>query len=264
MEPTACDSWAEKLWQHRRMATPLPRITDQVPELTMADGYCIQKRLLARHFAAGERHVGWKMGLTSVAKQRSVGVTQPIYGGLTSGMMLLDPHTSLRPFIHPRVEPELAVILNRPLKGPEVTMPDVMRAIDFIIPALEVIDSRYQDFSFTAMDVVADNASAAAFYLGAQAYTPYNREWDMVGVTVYKNGAVQQTATAAAVLGHPLRAVQLLVRMLWAQDAPLEAGTIILTGGITAAVPMGRGDHLTMVFDGLGEIELHAHSEKEG
>ncbi|MCY0864719.1 MAG: fumarylacetoacetate hydrolase family protein [Sulfobacillus sp.] len=254
--------WADHVWHHQCSATPMARITEEVPHLTVEDGYAIQARLIDRRTASGEHLIGYKMGLTSEAKQHAVGVSLPIYGRLTDLMELHAPIVDRSRLIHPRVEPELAIVLKRGLAG-SVPLRDVLTAIECVLPAWEVIDSRYEGFSFTAADVVADNASAAQFYLSPYAFSPYGRDWAEIGVTVRHNGHVRHVASAAAVLGHPWEAVRRLASLLSREDRELLPGQVILTGGITDAVPLSPGDRLQMAFGTLGVLDVVVPVRKE-
>jgi 2-oxo-3-hexenedioate decarboxylase len=251
---------AEEIWRHQRDAVEMEKLTERYNSLTIADAYEIQRMGAERAVADGDRLVGWKMGLTSRAKQVSVGVNEPIYGRLFASKELEDGHLSLEGMIHPRVEPELAFVLRTSLAGSSVTARDVWLATDCIIPAVEIIDSRYRNFSFTLIDVIADNASFAGFRLADQAYSPYHCAWDKVGVTVRQNGKVVQTGAGAAVLGHPVRAVVQLVRMLDRVGLSINPGMVVLTGGITEAVHLHAGDEVVVEFDQLGEVRLDVRS----
>jgi len=255
--------WTETVWAHQSAGQAMPRITESQPDLTLEDAYQIQQQVIARRLAAGDTLVGYKMGLTSEAKQRGVGVSVPIYGRLTQEMELAHPEIRWAGLIHPRVEPEIAVILKRSLRG-EVALREVLTAIDCVMPAWEVIDSRYQHFSFTAADVIADNASSAQFYLAPWAFSPYGRDWSTIGVTVRQNGEIRQMATTAAVLGHPLEAVRRLSAMLDEVGIGLEAGQVILTGGITDALALNEGDRVQMTFGTLGVLDVIIPPKMEG
>lgn len=253
------DAIVTRLYEAQVKGREVDKITIDTPSLTVDDGYAIQARVAALREEAGDRPVGWKMGLTSEAKQRSVGVHEPIYGRLTEQMELVTNHLSMTGLIHPRLEPEIAFILKKPLGGPRVTVRDVWAATECVMPAVEIIDSRYRNFSFTLADVVADNASSSRFYLAEQAFSPYDRLWNAIGVTLSHNGQLAQNGSTAAVLGHPVRSVLGLCHMLAAQDLVLEAGSIVLTGGITEAVSLAVGDVVRVQYDGLGEITLATH-----
>ncbi|MBX6395457.1 MAG: fumarylacetoacetate hydrolase family protein [Alicyclobacillaceae bacterium] len=234
----------------------MKKLTLDHPDLTVEDAYRIQELCIRRALDEGDRLIGWKMGLTSRAKQVSVGVDEPIYGRLLASMELREPVLSVRGLIHPRVEPELAFVFKRALTGERVTAREVWAATECVVPAVEVIDSRYEQFSFTLVDVVADNASSARFYLADQAFSPYARSWEEIGVVLRKNGEVMQCGAGAAVLGHPVRSVVMLTRMLARIGASIEPGMVVLTGGITEAVPVQSGDRVDIGFEGLGTITL--------
>lgn len=247
---------ANELYDHQTSAEELEKLTLRYDGLSVEDAYQIQDLVMERYMRGDDRLIGWKMGLTSKAKQQSVGVDEAIYGHLLKSMELHSPEVSLEGLIHPRVEPELAFVLKRPLEGPDVTPRDVWLATECIMPAIEVIDSRYKNFSFTLVDVIADNASSAKFYVGPQAFSPYQFQWEGVGVVMKQNGAVVQTGAGAAVLGHPVHSVVEQVRMLSRVGKRVEAGMLVLTGGITEAIHIYEGDSICVEFDGLGELNL--------
>jgi 2-oxo-3-hexenedioate decarboxylase len=221
-----------------------------VPDL--ATGYAVQRELRA---AAGPL-VGWKLGVTSRAKQAQVGVDSPIYGFLEGANALdLGAPLDTSALIQPRCEPEIVFVLGRDLAGPHVTAADVVSASSGVAVGIEVLDSRYRDYRFTIGDVVADNTSAGRFVVGA-AVPPAGIDLRLVGVVFERNGEMVATAAGAAVLGHPAAAVAWLVRALAADGSGLRAGEIVLSGGLTAAVPVGPGDVLGATVDRLGTLEL--------
>lgn len=247
---------AEEIENCQLEGREMEKITLRHPALTVADAYQIQALCTERALARGDRLVGWKMGLTSVAKQRSVGVEEPIFGRLPASLELHEPVVHGHRLIHPRVEPEIAFVFKQHLGGANVTPRDVWLATECVLPALEVIDSRYQNFSFTLVDVIADNASAAGFIVGDQGYSPYHTAWDEVGVALFKNGEVMQSGTGAAVLGHPVKSVVELAHMLARDGLSIEPGMVVLTGGITEAIHVAAGDVVEARFDGLGSLTL--------
>ncbi|MCL6598152.1 MAG: fumarylacetoacetate hydrolase family protein [Alicyclobacillus macrosporangiidus] len=252
---------AEEVASHQRSGQEMEKLTVRYPELTVEDAYRIQALCVEQALARGDRLTGWKMGLTSKAKQVSVGVDEAIYGRLLASMEMEEPVLRLEGFIHPRVEPEIAFVMKRELGGKHVTARDVWLATECIVPAIEVIDSRYRNFSFTLVDVVADNASAAKFILGDQGFSPYVARWDEVGVAVFRNGEVMQCGAGAAVLGHPVRSVVQLARMLARAGASIEPGMVVLTGGITEAVHVYAGDEIEVRYDELGTLRLSVGAE---
>jgi 2-oxo-3-hexenedioate decarboxylase len=228
-----------------------PLSTDE-PGLDLAAGYAVQRVLRAQ---AGPL-VGWKLGVTSRAKQAQVGIDTPVYGFLAAAHQ----HPTGRPLdvsalIQPRGEPEIVFVLGRDLAGPRVTAADVLAATAGVAVGIEVLDSRYRDYRFTIGDVVADNTSAGRFVVGA-AVPPAGIDLRLVGVVFERNGETVATAAGAAVLGHPAAAVAWLVRALAADGSGLRAGEIVLSGGLTAAVPIGPGDVLGATVDRLGTLEL--------
>ena len=170
---------------------------------------------------------------------------------------------SLRGLIHPRVEPEIAFVFRSRLEGTNITARDVWLATECIMPAVEIIDSRYDNFSFTLVDVIADNASSARFYLADQAFSPYQFQLDEVGVVMRLNGEVVQTGAGAAVLGHPVRSVIEQVRMLARIGKAIEPGMLVLTGGITEAIYVHPGDRVEIEFAGMGRWNSMSSSEEE-
>jgi 2-keto-4-pentenoate hydratase len=232
-------------------------ITDELPELTEADGYRIQDALVALHVAAGSRVVGAKLGLTSRAKQREMGIAEPIHGWLLGGMGL-DPGVPLEvgTLGQPRAEPEIAFLMARDLEGVDVSAVAVLAATEAVFPALEILDSRYRDYRFTLPDVVADQTSAGRFVLGGSLTSPRGIDLALTGCVFSRNGEVVATATGAAALGHPATAVAWLVRRLAASERGLRAGDIVLTGGLTAVAPLKPGDVVSATFDRLGTVTL--------
>ncbi|WP_096201582.1 2-keto-4-pentenoate hydratase [Bacillus sp. FJAT-45350] len=247
---------AKQLDYHYQQGEELDKITITNPNLTVEDAYDIQRLSIEEAIKRGDRLIGWKMGLTSKAKQVSVGVEEAIYGRLTASMELSEPVLHLDGLIHPRVEPEFAFVLKKELGGENVTPRDVWLATECVVPALEVIDSRYKNFSFTLVDVVADNASSTKFILGDQAFSPYHTSWDKVVVDMYRNGEKVQSGVGSAVLNHPVRSVVELTKMLSRSNLTLQPGMVILVGGITEAVSVFEGDNIEVHYDQLGTLSL--------
>lgn len=235
----------------------IPRFTLEHPDLSADEAYDAQWLGIERRLEAGESLVGLKLGLTSAPKQRTMGVDEPLYGWLTDGM-LAEPGgpIDLGRFIHPRVEPEIAFLLGEELRGP-TTVTGVLAATRAVFPALELIDSRYADFSFKLPDVVADNASAAAVVIGSTAVPPEQAgDLRLIGCVLRVDGEVVQTAAGAAVLGHPAAAVAWAVNRLAERGRSLPGGSIVLSGALTDAVPLRPGTTVIAELDGLGVAEL--------
>jgi 2-oxo-3-hexenedioate decarboxylase len=248
---------ADELYHHQKKSLELDRITTRYIGISLAEAYEIQKINIEKNLHLGDSFVGWKMGLTSKAKQQSVGVDQPIYGRLLKSMMMSDRDLQMEGLIHPRVEPELAFLINKRLEGETISEQDVWQATECIKPALEIIDSRYKDFSFSLIDVVADNASSARFLMSDKAFFPNQFHWDQIPITMKLNGVLVQEGVGSAVMGHPVRSVVELVRMLGRTGHYIEPGTIVLTGGITEAIHVSHGDLITVEFGVLDTMSLH-------
>ncbi len=183
-------------------------------------------------------------------------MSDPIYGFLAAANAVdMGEPLDTASLIQPRCEPEIVFVLGRDLSGPDVTAAEVVDATSGVAVGIEVLDSRYHDYKFTMADVVADNTSASRFVVGA-AVDPQGIDLDLVGVVLEKNGEVVGTATGAACMGHPAAAVAWLARQLSAEGEGLRAGEIVLSGGLTAAIPVGPGDVVVASVDRLGSIEL--------
>lgn len=236
-------------------------LTDSWEGLDLSTAYDIQDETLERRLARGERLVGVKLGLTSLAKQRTMKVDRPLVAWLTDAMALA-PGMSIGPgLIHPRAEPEIVFILDRPLEGPGVTAAEALEAVGAVYGGVEVIDSRFADFRFTLADVVADNASAARFLLGPVGIAPGGVDLSLEACLLHVDGEAVDSATGAAVQGHPAQALAFAANTLAERGRALEAGWIVLTGGMTDAVPMPPGTTLTAEFSHLGSVVLRHDAE---
>lgn len=245
---------ARRLFDAEAARRAIPPLTAEYPDLDVQAAYRVQARLIELKVAAGDRVIGRKTGLTSRSKQVQMGVNEGIHGTLLASNVLPEPVVSVGRFIHPRVEPELALLLGEDLAGPAITPAHVMAATRCIFPALEVIDSRYSDFKFTLADVVADNASTAGVIVGPEPAAIGRFDLGLMGVVLEKNGEVVATGAGAAVLGHPLTAVAWLATALRRAGKPLRAGELVLAGAITAAFAVEPGDVITAHFSGLGTL----------
>jgi 2-oxo-3-hexenedioate decarboxylase len=236
----------------------IAQISDDHPDVDVATAYRAQQAFVQSKLDAGETFVGYKLGLTSRNKQQAMGLDAPLYGRVTSGMISTygDPVRFDR-FIHPRVESEIAFLLARDIDAP-ATVTSVLAATEVVFGAVDVLDSRYESFKFTLSDVVADNASAGAFYLGPIARRPDELvDLRLLGCVVRVDGEVAMTAAGAAVMGHPAASVAWLANQLVAEGEGLRAGQLIFSGGVTAPVPVVPGGSVTFEFDGLGAIEVY-------
>ncbi|PVY79839.1 4-oxalocrotonate decarboxylase [Cupriavidus alkaliphilus] len=248
---------AEHLENAELQREAVRKITDQYPEMDWDDAYAIQDAIRARKAARGTRIAGLKMGLTSFAKMRQMGVSEPVYGFLTDyGACMDGAAIDTGTLIHPKVEAEIAFVLKAPLKGPGCHIGDVLAATDFVVPAVEVIDSRYENFRFDLKSVIADNTSSARFVVGGTHRGTEGLDLKNLGVVLEKNGEVVATAAGAAVLGHPANSVAMLANMLGARGRELPAGTFIMTGGVTEAIAVAAGDSITVRYQHLGTVSM--------
>ncbi len=257
LEQATIRQLAEHLENAELNRQPVTKITDAYPELDWDDAYSIQYEIRRRKVESGVKIAGLKMGLTSQAKMKQMGVATPVYGFLSDyGSYADGAEIDTEAFIHPRVEAEVAVMTRTELAGPGCHLGKVLPAIDFIIGAVEIIDSRYENFRFDLKSVIADNTSAAGFVCGSVIRDAASVDMPTLGVVMEKNGEVVETGAGAAVLGHPASSVAMLANMLAARGEVVPAGTFIMTGGITAAVAVGKGDTLNVRFQDLGKVSF--------
>ena len=243
---------AARLAKARADRTPIDSLSAELPGFDLPAAYEVQR--LLRHEAGPL--AGWKLGVTSRAKQAQVGVHEPVRGYLAArdGLDLGEP-LEVAEHIQPRAEPEIVFVMGSDLAGPAVTSSAVIAATASVAVGIEILDSRYRDYKFTMADVVADNTSASRYLVGT-AVPAAGIDLRLLGVILEHNGEVAATAAGAAALGHPAAAVAWLVRSLAAEQEGLRAGDIVLSGGLTAAVPVRKGDVVTVTADRLGSIEL--------
>jgi 2-oxo-hept-3-ene-1,7-dioate hydratase len=232
------------------------QLTRTFPDITIDDSYAISSLVAKRKIAAGARLIGHKVGLTSKAMQRSSQIDEPDYGHLLDHMMIADgakvPHEN---FCLPRVEVELAFILGKALEGPGIGLTDVLRATEYVVPALEIVDARLQD-PRKILDTVADNGAAAGIVVGGRPVGPLDVDLRWVGGIMYRNSEIEETGVAAGVLGHPALGVAWLANKLGAHGVALEPGHIVLAGSFTRVVFAKKGDTLHGDFGALGGIAV--------
>lgn len=257
LSPQVVEQLADHVLHAQQTATPIPMLTHAHPDLSVEDGYAIQRALLTRYLAKGHQQVGWKAGLTSRAKMRQMGVDQPAVGFLTQKMAAAEgtviPTTD---HVHPRVECEIAFVLGKDLPSEGCTTDDVLDATDFILPSIEVIDSRYENFKFDLASVIADNTSSARFVLGSTAARLADVDRNTLGVALLRNGEVMATGAGAAVWGDPAASVALIANIAGSIGGRFTAGMTILSGGITAAFAVQPGDCVSARFQRLGTVDI--------
>lgn len=249
---------AAELWAAHRDRAPISPLTERYPGFDVAAAYSVQQVLLRRRLALGTTLVGRKIGLTSEPMQTLLGVDEPDFGFILSDMVLPDGCTvAMGRFCAPRVEPEVAFLLDKPLRGPGVTAADVYAATESVAAALEVVDSRIADWKLTLADTVADNASSGAVVLGP--WVPYIPDLALPAAvaTLQLNDIAIDSGVGAAVMGDPAAAVAWLANTLAAYDTELAAGQFVMSGSFTSAAFVQSGDRAATTISGLGSVSLH-------
>ena len=256
--PPNIEDLAAELLRAERQRTPVDPLTDRFSDLNIAQAYQIQLAIIRGRLKEGRRVVGKKIGLTSKAMQDMLGVGESDYGHLLDDMVVLNGQpVAVDKLLQPRCEGEIAFLLRRDLKGPGVTVADVLAATEAVIPALEIVDSRIRDWRIKIQDTIADNAASARVVLGDKLTPVHDLDLRLVGMVLMKNGQVAATGAGAAVLGHPAASVAWLANKLLEFDIPLKAGEIILSGSLTAAPPVAAGDYFRADFDRLGSVSAY-------
>jgi 2-oxo-3-hexenedioate decarboxylase len=251
------DQIAYELYQAEKEKRSVEKFVDKYPELDEALAYKVQDRLIElKCKEENTKRIGRKLGLTSKAKQEMIGVHEPSYGVLLGSMQVFEGEPiSITPFIHAKVEPEIAFIFNKEVRGPAVTVAEILAATAYIVPALEIIDSRFQGFRFTLPDAVADNSSSSRFMIGEKFYKPDQLDLKLMGMVFKKNGEIFATGAGAAVMGHPARAIAWLANKLAKLGQSIQPGDVVLSGALSAAATIAPGDHFSASFDGIGSLE---------
>lgn len=248
---------AERLQRAEHERRAINKITDEFPELDWDDAYAIQNAVRANKLAAGVRVAGLKAGLTSQAKMKQMNVTEPVFGYLCDyGAYPDGGEVPMDRLIAPRIEAEIAFVTHTELAGPGCHIAQVLAATDFVLPAVEILDSRYDNFRFDLVSVVADNTSAAGFVTGGRPRCLDELDVPTIGLVVEKNGKVVEVGAGAAVLGHPALSIAMLANSLARRGEVIPAGSFIMTGGITAAIGVERGDNIAVRFQDLGSISI--------
>ena len=257
LDSKTLDQLARHLHACQREARDTPKITDEHPQMDFDDAYAIQDRILAAKLKGGARVAGYKAGLTSHAKMKQMGVSDPVFGFLVDEFTVADGgEVKVSELIHPKVEPEIAFVTRTELRGPGCNIASVLAASDIVLPGIEVIDSRYRDFKFDVTSVIADNTSAVRFVVGGHAVDARSVDLRTTGIVLEKNGVPVALGAGAAVLGHPAAAVAMLVNHLGRRGKSLPAGSLVLSGGATEAVSVQAGDHVRLRVQGMGSVSL--------
>jgi 2-oxo-hept-3-ene-1,7-dioate hydratase len=263
LDATRHAALARELQHAERTRVQVGQFSKRHPGMTIEDSYAIQREWMKLELAAGRSVIGHKIGLTSRAMQIASQITEPDYGTLLDSMLLRDgAEVETARFIVPRFEVEFAFILGRPLQGPGVTLFEVLRATDFVVPALELIDARIEQFDRETkaprkvLDTIADNAANAGIVLGGRPMKPDAVDWRWAGALLFKNGVIEESGLGAAVLNHPGNGVAWLANKLAPYDEKLQVGEIVLGGSFTRPVACAAGDTFHADYGPLGSISI--------
>lgn len=246
---------AKNLLAAYRSGIPIDPLTTDFTDADLSVAYAIAQEQVRQWEADGDEIKGHKVGLASFAIQQQMGVDQPDFGHLTASMFHLENHPipSSR-FIQPRIEPEVAFVLGKPLTGPGVTVADAVRAVDCVLPALEIVDSRIKDWQIGIFDTVADNASSGGVVLGSRPMSLRDLDLRLAGCTLHINGELVATGAGGAVLGSPLNALVWLANTVGPLGVTLQPGHVILPGSMTRAFPVAPGATVVSTVAGLGSV----------
>ncbi len=261
LDPQTHADLARRLHESQRTRIQVEQFSRLYPQMDIEDSYAIQEAWMKLCLAEGRRVVGHKIGLTSRAMQIASRITEPDYGTLLDDMVLRDgAEIETARFIVPRLEVEFAFILSRDLEGPDVTLFDVLNATDYVVPALELIDARIEQFDRETraprkvLDTIADNAANGAIILGSRPMRPDAVDWRWAGALLFKNGVIEESGLGAAVLNHPGNGVAWLAKRLAPHGQGLKAGEIVLGGSFTRPVACEKGDVFHADYGPLGSI----------
>ena len=251
---TTAQQRAEALYAARMTRVPIEPLTDADPGMTADDAYAVQTHFASMLLDEGDSISGYKLGLTSKAMQQMMGISDPDFGPVLHSMVH-DGDLDSSALIQPKVEAEIALVLDRPLKGPGVTTLAAARAVGGAVAAIEVVDSRIADWRIKLADTISDLASIGGVVMSSR-IVPIDFDLRLVGMTFSLNGSVVATGAGAAALGNPLTALAWLANTLARHDVTLEEGMFVMTGSLHAAVDVRAGDAVRADFDRLGPVAL--------
>ncbi|MCA4758991.1 2-oxo-hepta-3-ene-1,7-dioic acid hydratase [Mycobacterium sp. SMC-2] len=261
--PGEIDEIARRLYAAEQNRKPIRQLSLEFPDMTVEDAYAVQRALVGLKVADGRVIRGRKIGLTSKVMQRAASIDEPDYGAIFDDMFIEDGgHVALGRFIRPRIEVELAFVLGETLRGPGVTLFDVLRATEFVTPALEILDARVQmsdpetGHLRTIVDTIADNAANAGLVLGGRVFRPLDVDLRWVAALLLRNGTIEESGVAAAVLNHPGNGVAWLANRLAPHDVSLQNGDVILSGSFTKPVFAEPGDSFVADYGPLGTVSV--------
>ncbi len=263
LNPETIEALALELYHARKNRAQVRHFSRRHPEMTVTDGYAVQRAWVRRELADGRRILGRKIGLTSRAMQLSSQIDEPDYAPLMDDMFFAQGgDIPVERFIAPRVEVELAFVLGKPLRGPGVTLVQVLAATEYVVPALEIIDARIEQFDRETKvmrkvtDTISDFAANAGIVMGGRPVKPDAVDLRWVGAMLFKNGVVEETGLAAGVLNHPATGVAWLADKIAPHDEQLNAGDVVLAGSFTRPTPAVRGDTLHADYGPLGTVSF--------
>ena len=255
------DALARELYAARKSRTQLRHFSKRFPEMTVDDGYAVQRAWVALEIKDGRSVKGRKIGLTSRAMQQASQIDEPDFAPLMDDMFFAQgTDIPISRFIAPRVEVELAFILGKPLRGPGATLFDVLSATDYVTPAIEIIDARIEQFDRETramrkvFDTISDFAANAGIVLGGRPVKPTEVDLRWVGALLYKNGVIEETGLAAGVLNHPANGVAWLANKIAPFDEQLNAGDVVLAGSFTRPTVAQAGDNFHVDYGPLGSV----------
>lgn len=263
LEPAIVKGAALRLHEAEKTRKQIRQLSLEYPQITVADAYAIQREWVAMKISEGRAIKGRKIGLTSKAMQQSVGIDEPDYGVLFDDMFFEEGSAiPVSRFIEPRIEVELAFVLGKPLKGPDCTVFDVLSATDYVVPAVEIIDTRIMRVdpetksTRKVMDTISDNAADAGVVIGGRPVKPLDKDLRWVSALLYRNGEIEESGVAAAVLNHPAKGVAWLANKLAPFGAALEPGLVILGGSFTRPIFTHAGDVIHVDYGDMGSISF--------
>ncbi len=255
LDPSQIKAIADELFEADRSGTTVPLLTARHPTMTVEDSYAVQNVWAERKAASGARLVGHKIGLTSKVMQVATGISEPDYGVIFDDMVYESGAVvDFDRFSNVRIEVELAFVLGKPLSGPNCTIFDVLAATDYVVPALEILNSHIEMAGRTIVDTISDNAAMGAMVLGGRPVKPDAVDLRWISALLYRNQTIEESGVAAAVLDHPANGVAWLANKLAQHDTTLAAGEIILAGSFTRPMWVERGDTVHADYGQLGAI----------
>lgn len=255
LTPDAITQIADELKAAEEERSTVPLLTARYPDMTVEDSYAVQNEWRRRGEANGRRLVGRKIGLTSKVMQAATGISEPDYGAIFDDMVYENGSViEFDRFSNVRIEVELAFVLKEDLRGPNVNVFDVIRATEYVIPALEILSSRIEMQGRTIVDTISDNAAMGAMIYGGNPTRPHDIDLRWVSALLYRNETIEESGVAAAVLNHPATGVAWLANKLASHDDSLSAGDIILAGSFTRPMWVERGDTVLCDYGPMGTI----------